>query len=95
MSVPEDTRRRPRAVRIEAEPPVGFKERPLASEPPRDYSRMPKESIVEITTDRLMADCNVQMPVPFCPALSRMTSTIGLPVSGSILRKICAVMSIR
>ena len=43
----------------------------------------------------LIADCSVQMPVPFCPALSRMTSTSGLPVSGSILRKICEVMSMR
>ena len=41
--------------------------------------------MVGIGMPRSMAFCEVHLPVPFWPALSRMTSTRGLPVSGSIL----------
>src|SRR5699024_6148540 len=37
----------------------------------------------------------VHLPVPFCPALSKMTSTIGCFVSSSFFVKISAVISIK
>ncbi len=37
----------------------------------------------------------VHLPVPFCPAVSRITSTIGWPVSSSVFFRISAVISIR
>jgi hypothetical protein len=37
----------------------------------------------------------IHLPVPFCAASSRMTSTSGLPVSGSMALSTAAVISIR
>ena len=42
-----------------------------------------------------VAASTVHLPVPFCPAVSRITSTVGLPVSGSTFLKMSAVISIR
>ena len=51
--------------------------------------------IVLTTTAFCAAFISVHWPVPFWPALSRMTSTIGAPVSGSRCARMRAVISIR
>ena len=52
-------------------------------------------SIAVAGAPRCSASIAVQRPVPFCPARSRMTSIIGLPVSGSTARATAAVISTR
>ena len=44
---------------------------------------------------RRIASITVQRPVPFCPALSAMTSTIGFPVAGSSYNSTLPVISNR
>ena len=51
--------------------------------------------MVETTTPWSTALSTVHLPVPFCPAVSRITSTSGLPVVLSICSKIFAVIWIR
>jgi len=51
--------------------------------------------IVGVEIPRSSALWLVHFPVPFCPAVSSMTSIIGLPVSGSYLVKMSCVISIR
>ncbi len=46
-------------------------------------------------TPRSCASIADQRPVPFWPAVSRMISTIGRPVSGSLASSTLAVISIR
>ena len=51
--------------------------------------------MVGVATPSSRALMLVQRPVPFCFATSRITSTIGLPVSPSFFRKMLAVISTR
>ena len=48
-----------------------------------------------MATPRSSPACEVHLPVPFWPAVSRITSTIGLPVSGSLTARMSVVISIR
>ena len=50
-------------------------------------------SIVGIGMARSMAFCDVHLPVPFEPALSRIISTIAFPVSASLCVNMSAVIS--
>ncbi len=52
-------------------------------------------SMVGTGTPRVKASWLVHIPVPFCRATSRITSTIRLPVRSSSLVKISAVISTR
>ena len=52
-------------------------------------------SMVGTATPTSMATWLVHLPVPFWPALSRMTSTRGLPVSGSVRARHSTVISMR
>ena len=52
-------------------------------------------AMVGAATPRSRADSVVHLPVPFCPALSRITSTSGCPVSGSLRARMSAVISMR
>ena len=69
---------------------VAHRSRELRGQPPR--ARFNREDDPGIHRDvdggnretpRSSAFCEVHLPVPFCPAVSRMTSTSGLPVSAS------------
>ena len=51
--------------------------------------------LVGAAIPRSSALCDVHLPVPFCPALSRIRSTRGRPVSSSFRAKMSAVISIR
>ena len=51
--------------------------------------------MVGMATARSSATCAVHLPVPFCPALSWITSTSGCFVSGSMTLQTCAVSSTR
>ncbi len=46
-------------------------------------------------TPSFRADCTVQVPVPFIPAASTITSTRALPVLASTWRSTSEVISIR
>jgi hypothetical protein len=52
-------------------------------------------AMVGVEIPRSSADWLVHLPVPFWAARSRMTSTMGFPVSGSVLERMSAVISIR
>ena len=52
-------------------------------------------AIADAGTPRLSDSCTVQVPVPFMPAASTMTSISGLPVAASTWRSTSAVISIR
>ena len=61
-----------------------------------ERERAKTASVIAVTgTPRSSADCDVQRPVPFCSASSRMTSTRGCPVAASTLLSTSAVISIR
>ena len=52
-------------------------------------------SIAVAGAPSICASIAVHRPVPFCPARSRITSTIGLPVSGSVAAQTFPVISTR
>ncbi len=52
-------------------------------------------AMVGAATPSSRAESVVHLPVPFWPALSRITSTIGWPVSGSFRARMSAVIWIR
>ncbi len=61
-----------------------------------DSARAKTASVMAVSgTPSSSADCAVQRPVPFCSALSRITSTSGLPVSGVLWAEHVAVISMR
>ncbi|MMZ64371.1 hypothetical protein D1872_266960 [compost metagenome] len=61
-----------------------------------DKKREKTDSVImDNGTPRSSALWLVHLPVPFWPAASRITSTIGLPVSSSYCEKMSAVISIR
>ena len=61
-----------------------------------DRQRAKTASAIRVRgTPRSAAEITVHFPVPFCPAASRIRSTIGFPVSGSVKPRISRVISIR
>ena len=51
-----------------------------------DRQRAKTASAISVSgTPRSVAEPTVHLPVPFCPAASRIRSTSGLPVSGSLV----------
>ena len=53
-------------------------------------------SVIPVSgTPRSSASCEVQRPVPFCSAWSRIASTSGLPVPASVFCSTIAVISMR
>lgn len=61
-----------------------------------EMARAKTASLIAFTgTPSFSADCTVQVPVPFMPARSTMTSTSGLPVRSSRWRSTSEVISMR